>query len=144
MGTFSRIYATSGNDISLTDTSESTRDRRDCEQHYEASDVSKAAGMLKGLFSAAKEEEEADLPTCESFKIRERSIFDSTGSIDIQELLRNEFGTGHEFQNVSVKLRVGLVDYIFNIFTFGIANSQTVEVHGNRYSTSIVDPDWHK
>jgi hypothetical protein len=85
-----------------------------------------------------KEEEQetkrTDLPVCESFEIHERETFDSTGSIDIQEYLREEFGTGHEFQNVSVKLRVGLLDYIFNVCTLGLANSQTIEISGNRFS----------
>ena len=57
--------------------------------------------------------------------------FDSTASIDVQELLRGEFGTGHEFRNISIKIKISWFDWLLNVFTLGLANSQTIEVTGD-------------
>jgi hypothetical protein len=88
-----RIYSTSGNEVSLTDSSE------------------------KGG---------------EPFKIEHRITFDYTSAIDLQEILREKYGSGQKFENVSVKLKVKPEDFLFNLFTFGIANSKTFEISGDK------------
>lgn len=91
--TVARIYATSGNDIAMTDSSP-------------------AGG--------------------ESFKIEQRYMFDYTGAVDVQELLRERFGSGHKFENVSVKIKVDVPDALINLVTFGIAQSKTFEISGDK------------
>jgi hypothetical protein len=91
--TTARIYATSGNDISMTK-------------------VSSSGG--------------------EAFKIEHRLIFDYTSAIDVQELLRERYGSGHQFENVTVKLKVEVPDFLLNLVTFGIAASRSFEISGDK------------
>lgn len=91
--TMARIYATSGNEVSLTETS-----------------------SVGG----------------ESFTIEHRIVFDYTAAVDIQELLRKRYGSGHEFQNVTVKLKIDPVDYLLNLITIGLANSRSFEITGDK------------
>ena len=93
--TMARIYATSGNAVSMTQ-----------------------SGNKAG----------------ESFKIEKRITFDYTSAIDAQELLRERFGSGHEFQNVSVKLNADFTDFLINLFTLGLAQSKTFEISGDKIS----------
>ena len=91
--TLARIYSTSGNAVSMTDTS-------------------KSGG--------------------EAFKIEHRLVFDYTGAVDVQELLRDRYGSGHQFENLSVKIKQEPIDIIVNIFTLGIAQSKTFEISGDK------------
>ncbi len=91
--TMARIYATSGNEVSLTETNP-------------------AGG--------------------ESFTIEHRIVFDYTAAMDVQELLRNRYGSGHEFQNVTVKLKIDVIDYLLNFVTLGLANSRSFEITGDK------------
>ncbi len=91
--TVARIYATSGNQVSLTETNP-------------------AGG--------------------EQFTIHHRLVFDYTGAIDVQELLRERYGSGHEFQNVTVKLKSDGIDFLLNLVTFGLAQSRSVEITGDK------------
>ena len=91
--TIARIYATSGNQVSLTE-------------------VSSGPG--------------------EQFEIRHRQVFDYTGSIDIQELLRAHYGSGYAFQNITIKLTNDAFDVMLNLVTIGLANSHTYEVSGDK------------
>jgi hypothetical protein len=67
----------------------------------------------------------------EQFKVQKRFIFDYSGGFDIQEVLRERYGSGHEFQNVTVKLKYGGLDVLLNVVTLALANSRTVEVSGD-------------
>lgn len=93
--TLARIYSTSGNSVSMTDTT-------------------KSGG--------------------EAVKIEHRLVFDYTGAVDVQEVLRERYGSGHQFENVSVKIKQEPVDIIVNIFTFGLAQSKTFEISGDKVS----------
>lgn len=135
MGTFSRVYATSGSSISLTQREGPTVESGICEHHAEPAYLIEAAMAVKDYVSGAEEEEKStQLPPCESFEFHERLVFDSTGAVDLQRYFREEFGTGHDFRNVSVRLKVGFIDYILNLCTLGIANSQTVVITGDRFT----------
>jgi hypothetical protein len=68
----------------------------------------------------------------EAFKIEHRRVFDYTGAVDVQELLRDRYGSGHQFENLSVKIKQEPVDIIVNIFTLGLAQSKTFEVSGDK------------
>lgn len=68
----------------------------------------------------------------ESFTIEHRLVFDYTSAVDVQELLRARYGTGHQFENISVKIRQDPIDVIVNIFTLGLAQSKTFEVTGDK------------
>lgn len=68
----------------------------------------------------------------EAFKIEKRITFDYTGAIDVQEVLRERFGSGHEFENVSVKLKADVPDFFLNLITIGIAQSKTFEISGDK------------
>jgi hypothetical protein len=139
-GVRSRIFATSGNDIALTQSGTvDVAAGQVCPHFVESSYLIEKAGQLKDYVAkdpekAATPEVSSSPPPCQSFQIHERMVFDSTGSIDIQEMLREEFGTGHEFRNVSIKLKIAWFDWLLNVFTIGIANSQTVEVTGDRFA----------
>ena len=91
--TIARIYSTSGNDVSLTDSTSKGGD---------------------------------------PFKIEHRLTFDYTGAIDVQEVLREHYGSGQKFENVSVKLKIKPEDFLFNLFTLNIANSKTFEISGDK------------
>jgi hypothetical protein len=135
MGTFARIYATSGSHISLTQLEGPTGESGICEHRAEQAPLIEAAIAVKEYLSRDEEgEKSSELPPCESFEFHERLVFDSTGSIDLQAYFRREFGSGHDFRNVSVRLEVGFIDYILNFCTLGIANSQTVEISGDRFT----------
>ena len=90
--TLVRIYATSGNEVALTQ-------------------VSSGGG--------------------EQFKINHRQVFDYTGSVDVQELLRDHYGSGHVFQNVTIKYKNDVVDILLNLVTLGLASSRSFEVSGD-------------
>jgi hypothetical protein len=134
MGTFARIYATSGSNISLTLLEGPTGDYGTCEHDAEQAPLIEAAIAVKDYLSRDEEKKSSELPPCESFEFHERLVFDSTGSIDLQAYFRREYGSGHDFRNVSVRLEVGFIDYILNLCTLGIANSQTVEITGDRFT----------
>lgn len=68
------------------------------------------------------------------FKIQQRVVFDYTSVVDVQELIREKFGSGHEFQNVSVKVKSDFVDFLLNLVTLGIAASKTLEISGDKIS----------
>lgn len=70
----------------------------------------------------------------ESVKIEHRLVFDYTGAVDVQEVLRERYGSGHQFENVSVKIKQEPVDIIVNIFTLGLAQSKTFEISGDKVS----------
>lgn len=72
----------------------------------------------------------------EQFVIRHRLLFDYTGALDVQELLRARFGSGHEFQNVTVKIQTDVVDFLLNVVTLGIANSRSFEITGDKVRRS--------
>jgi hypothetical protein len=72
----------------------------------------------------------------EAFKIDHRISFDYTSAVDIQDVLRERYGSGHKFENVSVKLKVNPEDFFINLFTFGIAQSKTFEISGDRIGRS--------
>ncbi len=91
--TIARIYSSSGNDVSLTD---------------------------------------SDRPAGEPFKIEHRITFDYTGAVDIQEVLRERYGSGQKFENVTVKLKVKPEDFLINLVTFGFAQSKTFEISGDK------------
>jgi hypothetical protein len=91
--TIARIYSTSGNEVSLTDSAR---------------------------------------PSGEPFKIEHRISFDYTGAVDVQEVLRERYGSGQKFENVSVKLKVKPEDFLMNLITFGIAQSKTFEISGDK------------
>ncbi len=67
----------------------------------------------------------------EQFKVHKRFVFDYSGGFDIQEVLRERYGSGHEFQNVTVKLKYSGLDVLLNVLTLALANSRTVEVSGD-------------
>lgn len=90
--TIARIYSTSGNEVALTDSTQSG----------------------------------------EAFKIEHRITFDYTGAVDVQEVLRERYGSGHKFENVSVKLKVKPEDFLINLITIGIAQSKTFEISGDK------------
>jgi hypothetical protein len=134
MGTFARVYATSGSHIALTQKEGPTAGSGICEHHAEPAYLIEAAIAVKDYVAGDEEEKSTEIPICESFEFHERLIFDSTGSIDLQRYFRDEFGTGHDFRNVSVRLKVGFIDYFANILTLGIANSQTIVITGDRFT----------
>ena len=68
----------------------------------------------------------------EAFKIEHRISFDYTSAVDIQEVLRERFGSGQKFENVTVKLKINPEDFFINLFTFQIAQSKTFEISGDR------------
>jgi hypothetical protein len=75
----------------------------------------------------------ADDAGCVSFEIHENVVFGEGESIDLQEYLREEFGTGYKFGSVSVKVRIGFFNWLVNVCTLGIANSRTITITGDRY-----------
>ena len=136
-GVQARIYATSGSDVSLTRSGKvDVAAGEVCPHYVESSYLFEKASELKDYMSgdsAPEPEAKEPLPACQSFQIHERMAFDSTASIDVQELLRGEFGTGHEFRNISIKIKISWFDWLLNVFTLGLANSQTIEVTGDRF-----------
>jgi hypothetical protein len=68
----------------------------------------------------------------ESFKLEHRLVFDYTGAVDVQEVLRSRYGSGHQFENLSVKIKQEPIDIIVNIFTLGLAQSKTFEISGDK------------
>ena len=74
---------------------------------------------------------------CVSFEIHENLSFDDAKSIDVQEYLREEFGSGYQFGDVSVRIEIGFFNWMLNLCTLGIANSQTIVITGDRYPRSL-------
>lgn len=68
----------------------------------------------------------------EAFRIEERRTFDFTSAVDVQELLRERFGSGRQFQNVSVKVKTDAADFLLNFVTLGLAQSKTFEISGDK------------
>lgn len=66
-----------------------------------------------------------------SFSIKERVMFDYTGALDVQELVRRQYGSGRTIQNVTVKVQQDPMDFLVNFATLGIAQSKTFEVSGD-------------
>lgn len=136
-GTISRIYATSGSDIALTEPRVAGDANVVCDYQEEAylliEKALEAASFVEGVVRSqtgmdAREEEPA--PPCVAFKIHERLWFDAAESINVQEYLREEFGSGHDIRNVSIEMKIDLLDYALNFVTLGIANSLTIEFSG--------------
>jgi hypothetical protein len=75
---------------------------------------------------------ETDPAGGESFKVMKRITFDYTAALDVQEVLREHYGSGNEFQNVTVKLKTEVDDYFINLITFGTAKSKTFEITGDK------------
>ncbi len=90
--TFARIYSTSGNQVSLTETNP------------------------KGG---------------EHFKFSDRSVFDYTGAFDVQDLLAERYGSGNEVQNVTIKVKYDVLDFLLNLVTITLAQSKTFEISGD-------------
>jgi hypothetical protein len=139
-GTVSRIYATSGSDISLTEVRAANEPTAICVYQEEAYLlIEKAAqaavivegAVRKGTGLDAREDEPP--PPCVAFKIHERLWFEGENSetINVQEHLREEFGSGHAFRNVSIHLKIDGLDWALNIMTLGFANSRTLEITGD-------------
>ncbi len=91
--TIARIYSTSGNEVTLTDSPSHTG---------------------------------------EPFKIEHRIMFDYTGAVDVQEVLRERYGSGQKFENVSIKLKMKPEDFLINLVTINIAQSKTFEISGDK------------
>jgi hypothetical protein len=68
----------------------------------------------------------------EAFKLEHRISFDYTSSVDVQEVLRERYGSGQKFENVSVKVKVKPEDFLINLVTLGIAQSKTFEITGDK------------
>jgi hypothetical protein len=73
-----------------------------------------------------------DRQSGEAFKIEHRITFDYTGAVDVQEVLRERYGSGQKFENISVKLKVKPEDFLINLITLGIAQSKTFEISGDK------------
>jgi hypothetical protein len=123
-GTQGRIYATPGNDIALTRYDEAARAAGTCSRWKESNYAVELAGRGKGPEDGAG---------CVSFEIHENVLFGEGESIDLQEYLREEFGTGYKFGSVSVKVHIGFLNWLANVCTLGIANSRTITITGDRY-----------
>lgn len=139
-GTVSRIYATSGSDISLTEVRGGAATNEVCEYQEEAylfiELAAKAATTVEEAVrkgAGMEQRETKPEPKCIAFKIHERAWFSSAESIDVQEHLREEFGSGHEFRNVTIRIKIDVLDLALNIGTLGIANSQTIEITGEMH-----------
>jgi hypothetical protein len=137
-GTISRVYATSGSDISLTEVRAAGEASAVCEYQKEAylliEVATEAASVVEGVVreqTGMDAREEKPPPPCIAFEIHERVWFDAAESINLQELLREEYGTGHSFRNVSLRIKIDVLDLALNIFTLGIANSRSLEVSGD-------------
>jgi len=124
MGTVARVYATSGNDISLTRYDEAARAAGPCARFKESSYAVEIAGGGKGPASDT---------ACVSFEIHENLAFSAAENLDIQEFLREEFGSGYKFGSVAVRIKIGFFNWLLNVLTLGIANSQTIVITGDRY-----------
>jgi hypothetical protein len=124
MGTVARVYATSGNDIALTRYDEAAKAAGPCIKFKESSYMVEVAGGGKGPASDT---------TCVSFEIHENLAFSAAENLDIQEFLREEFGSGYQFGSVSVRIKIGFFNWLLNLFTLGVANSQTIVITGDRY-----------
>jgi hypothetical protein len=74
---------------------------------------------------------------CVSFEIHENLSGAEAKKIDVQEFLREEFGSGYRFGSVSVKTKIGFFNWLANVLTLGIANSQTIVITGDRYPLSF-------
>ena len=75
---------------------------------------------------------ETDPAGGESFRVTKRIMFDYTKALDVQEVLRENYGSGNEFQNVTVKLKTEVDDFFINFITFGTAQSRTFEISGDK------------
>lgn len=142
-GTVSRIYATSGSDISLTEVRGAGASDEVCEYRKEAylfvELAAKAASTVEGAVrkgAGMEQREEKSEPKCIAFTIHERAWFSAAKSIDVQKYLREEFGTGHAFRSVTLEIKVDLLDLALNIVTLGIASSQTIEITGEMHRRS--------
>jgi len=98
-GTISRVYATSGSDISLTEVRAAGEASAVCEYQKEAylliEVATEAASVVEGVVrdqTGMDAREEKPPPPCIAFKIHERVWFDAAESINLQELLREEYG----------------------------------------------------
>ena len=127
-GTRNRIYATSGNDIALTRYDAASKAAGTCAKWKEADYLVELAGGGKAPAKDA---------ACVSFEIHEDISFSDAKSIDVQEYLRQEFGSGYRFGDVSVKLEIGVWNWLLNVATLGIANSQTIVITGDRYPLAL-------
>lgn len=67
----------------------------------------------------------------QSFTVTERIMFDYTGALDVQELVRKKYGSGGVVQNVTVKVQQDPADFLLNFITLGIAQSKTFEISGD-------------
>lgn len=137
MGTLTRIYATPGSGVSLTRLDAAAKRSGICEHSKESLYLFEVAGKIMDSLSKDKPVAKTDEPVCLSFEIHEHIRFQDSEAIDIQEYLREEFGSGYEFGSISVKLEIGLFDWCLNLVTFGIANSQTIVITGDRYLPSV-------
>jgi hypothetical protein len=142
-GTVSKIYATSGSDISLTEVHRADTGTQHCEYHKEAmlfiELAQKAATAVDGAVrqtAGMEQREEEPEPACVAFKIHERVWFSAAESINVQKYLREEFGSGREFQNIVIETKIDLLDLALNIGTLGIANSRTIEFSGEMHYRS--------
>lgn len=52
--------------------------------------------------------------------------------MDVQKLLRDRFGSGHKFENLTVKIQQDPEDVLINIVTLGIAPAKTFEISGDK------------
>ena len=75
---------------------------------------------------------DTDRQSGEPFKIEHRIMFDYTGAVDVQEVLRDRYGSGQKFENVTIKLKVKPEDFLINLVTFTIAQSKTFEISGDK------------
>jgi hypothetical protein len=123
-GTQGRIYATPGNDISLTRYDEAAKAAGPCARWKESDYLVEVAG--------AGEHPERDAG-CVSFEIHENLMGGAAESVDVQAYLREEFGTGYQFGSVAVRIHIGFFNWLVNVCTLGIANSQTITITGDRY-----------
>jgi len=129
-GTRGGIYATPGNDIALTRYDEASKAAGPCVQWKESGYLVEVAGGGKHPAKDA---------ACVSFEIHENLSFDDAKSIDVQEYLREEFGSGYQFGAVAVRIEIGFFNWMLNLCTLGIANSQTIVITGDRYPMSASD-----
>jgi len=67
----------------------------------------------------------------ESFTLSKHMVFDYTGAVDVQELVRSKYGAGGTVENVSIKVKSTFGDFMLNLITLGLAKSKHFEVTGD-------------
>lgn len=72
----------------------------------------------------------------EQFTLSKHMMFDYTGAVDVQELVRARYGAGGTAQNVSIKIQSTFGDFMLNLVTLGIANSKHYLVSGDYVRTA--------